>query len=195
MNPSYQITRHLSGSAALFDEQQALAQDGLESMSGVVCALIFQSARDLVCAKKVLRAKQSPPKAARQAKPVSPAKAARQAKAVRQAEQRIDEITKWANTVFPLRFAGGGMSLAGAIATINLYQEHRGVCRLEYHVVKKMLLTKPHRLAVVDGPAKFRTLTNTTVEDLASAVSEYEEDEHESQRAQGADDASQLSAA
>lgn len=163
VNLTFQAVRDPLASAAFFDEEQAGAHDCLESMSRVSCALIFQSARDLVCSRRVLQS-------SRQRRP----------KAVRKAEQFIEEITKWANTVFPLLYEDGGMSLAGAIATINRYQDQRGVRRLEYHVVKQLLLTKPQRLAIVDGPAEFRTLTND-VDELADAVSAFRQSERQSQ--------------
>lgn len=163
MNLTFQTVRDPLASAAFFDEEQAEAHDRLESMSRVACALIFQSARDMVCSRRVLRSSQP-----------------RRPKNVRKAEQCIDEITKWANTVFPILYEGG-MSLAGAVATINRYQDQRGVRRVEYHVVKQMLLTKPQRLAIVDGPAKFRRLTNDVLDELAGAVSDFKKSTRESQ--------------
>lgn len=142
------------GGATPFEEADAEARLRMESMSRVACALIFQTARDLVCAERALRAR-----------------ATRRPKAVRQHERRLIEIQRWVKTVFPLRYENGGMSLAGAVATINLYNDHVGARRLEYHVVREMLMKEPHRLAIVDGPAEYRTL-----EGLSAAVVNYQED-------------------
>ena len=140
----------------------------MESMSRVACALIFQSARDLVCAQRTT------------------AKAQARAKAVREARQWIEEISVWAKTLHPLRYEGGGITLAGAVETINVHQDFRGGRRIDYWIVRELLLREPHRLAIVDGPAEFRTLTSEPsessadklnpepAEDLIRIISEYE---------------------
>lgn len=144
------------GGVTPFEEADAEARLRMESMSRVACALIFQTARDLVCAERALRAR-----------------ATRRPKAVRQHERRLEEIQRWVKTVFPLRYENGGMSLAGAVATINMYNDHTGARRVEYHVVRNMLMREPHRLAIVDGPAEYRTLDG-----LSAAVANYLEDGH-----------------
>jgi len=123
-------------------EAQVDARLRMESMSRVACALIFQSARDLVCARRTEGEASN-----------------RRPKAVRQARQRIEEISFWARTVHPLVYESGGITLAGAVETINVQQDYRGGRRIDYWVVRQLLLKEPHRLAVVDGPAEFRTLT------------------------------------
>lgn len=123
-------------------EAQVDARLRMESMSRVACALIFQSARDLVCARRT-----------------EGEAANRRPKAVRQARQRIEEISLWARTIHPLVYESGGITLAGAVETINVQQDFRGGRRIDYWAVRQLLLKEPHRLAVVDGPAEFRTLT------------------------------------
>jgi hypothetical protein len=142
----------------------------MESMSRVACALIFQSARDLVCAQRTT------------------AKAQARAKAVREARQWIEEISVWAKTLHPMRYEGGGITLAGAVETINVHQDFRGGRRIDYWIVRELLLREPHRLAIVDGPAEFRTLTSEAAEpsagnlnlepseDLMRVITEYEKE-------------------
>jgi hypothetical protein len=129
-------------------EAQIDARLRMESMSRVACALIFQSARDLVCAQRI------------QSDALN-----RRPKAVRQARQRIEEIALWARTIHPLVYESGGITLAGAVETINVQQDYRGGRRIHYWVVRQLLLREPQRLAVVDGPAEFRTLTSESAVD------------------------------
>jgi hypothetical protein len=129
-------------------EAQVDARLRMESMSRVACALIFQSARDLVCAQRTEGDALN-----------------RRPKAVRQARLRIEEIALWARTIHPLVYESGGITLAGAVETINVQQDYRGGRRIEYWVVRQLLLREPHRLAVVDGPAEFRTLTSESLVD------------------------------
>jgi hypothetical protein len=151
-------------------EAQVEARLRMESMSRVACALIFQSARDLVCAHRAAGRPQ-----------------AGLPKAVRKARQWIQEISIWAKTLHPLRYESGGMTLAGAVETINVHQDFRGGRRIDYWAVRECLLREPHRLAIVDGPAEFRTLTSDppdasvcetpnpeSSEDLIRVISEYE---------------------
>jgi len=168
--------QHLGGGSRYNDattQAQVDARLRMESLSRVACALIFQSARDLVCAKRTEARSQ-----------------ARHPKVVRQARQWIEEISVWAQTIYPLLYESGGMTLAGAVETINVHQDHRGGRRIDYCVVKELLLAKPQRLAVVDGPAEFRTLTSDvsdpptseklnpekSSEDLIRVISEYEKE-------------------
>lgn len=157
----YPHIRHAGGT--LYEdsqtEKQVESRLRMESMSRVACALIFQTARDLVCARRKLCDPD-----------------AHAAKAVRKAAQRVDEISRWARTVHPLRYADGGIPLAGAIATINVHQEYRGGRRIEYEVVKRLLFLMPQRLAVVDGPAEFRTLGQDLPRALVRVVASYEND-------------------
>jgi hypothetical protein len=175
MDDAIDATRreYLGGGSTYDDvvtEAQVEARLRMESMSRVACALIFQSARDLVCAQRTASRPQT-----------------RRPKAVREARQWIQEISIWARTLHPLRYEGGGITLAGAVETINVHQDFRGGRRVDYWAVRECLLREPHRLAVVDGPAEFRTLTcdpsDTAVcempnpdssVDLIRVISEYE---------------------
>ncbi|SRR5581483_3702297 len=132
------------------EEAQIEARLRMESMSRVACALIFQSARDLVCAHRTA------------ARPE-----AHHRKTVRDASRWKQEISIWAKTLYPLQYESGGLTLAGAIHTINVNQDFRGGRRLDYWAVRECLLREPHRLAVVDGPTEFRTLTAEPSDDGA----------------------------